>query len=140
MNPDPKIQKYQSLSMKQRSLKPFERDSEKQQSSSVAYLNGIKTQHQELSAESEKQQEEIIKGQKSLKEFDKKVNELKLKLRTMDSKRDFERNKLKDLELVLSNKEKENNALKEQISKTKSDSQSDLETEHLKCVNIEKEN
>ena len=58
----------------------------------------------------------------------------------MDSKRDFERNKLKDLELVLSNKEKENDALKEQINKTKSDSQSDLETEHLKCVNIEKEN
>ena len=58
----------------------------------------------------------------------------------MDCKRDFERNKLKDLELVQSNKEKENDVLKEQINKTKSDSQSDLEKEHLKCVNIEKEN
>ena len=57
----------------------------------------------------------------------------------MDSKRDFERKKLKDLELVLSNKEKENDALKEQINKTKSDSQSDLETEHLKCVEINRQ-
>jgi len=108
-------------------LKNLAEDTEAKYSSSVADLNSIKKQHQELSVESEKQQTEIIEKQEGLKEFGKKVDELKLKLTTMEDERDLEGKKLKDLELALSNKEKENDALKEQINQTGSDSQKELQ-------------
>ena len=76
------------------------------------------------------QNDEPEKGDDEIPDVDKKVPNWKNSRQAQHT----------DLELALSNKEKENDALKEQINKTKSDSQSDLETEHLKCVNIEKEN
>ena len=75
----------------------------------VSGLNSVREKHNELSAESEKEQ-------KNLEESDKKIDKMNAELKAMDKKRECEEKKWKDLELEVNSKKKEITSLKERIS------------------------
>lgn len=111
------LEKYKSLS----------EDSETKYTNSVGELNTMKKMHQELIVESEKQQTEINEKQENIKEISDKLQELKAQLTSVESSKEAETIKVKELELLVNNKEKENNVLKDQLDQTGSDSQKELQ-------------
>lgn len=111
------LEKYKSLS----------EDSETKYTNSVGELNTMKKMHQELIVESEKQQTEINEKQENIKEISDKLQELKTQLTSVESSKEAETIKVKELELLVNNKEKENNVLKDQLDQTGSDSQKELQ-------------
>jgi len=108
-------------------FKGLSEDSEAKYTTSVGELNNMKKMYQELTVQSEKQQTEINEKHANIQEVTEKLQEVKNQVVTLENMRDTDTVKVKELEVSLNNKEKENNLLKDQLDQTGFDAQKELQ-------------